>query len=261
MQSSGEDRHRETLRDSQIPLKMLLKESPLLPGYQVIKLEGDAVFRWRARFSNWVSIKLEDYDHPDFTKNQVELTKKLHSCWEWKEIIEDNAEQLKGFTQIKDIIYQKEPYLRIARTDHPEDNIGIHRDTHYGATENEWVVWVPLTDSISGGELRILPCSHREPEEAYPWTQSNDPAVEKGSEKHWLGFRYAPKKMSKEVEDSCVRVPCFFGEAILFNCACVHGQIVNKAPWTRFSVDIRIADKNSDIQRNRGLHGDIYVEL
>lgn len=229
-------------------------------GYHVFTLEGDAVFRLKGRLMQNIG-NMEAFDHKDFTKKQVELMKKLHGMWEWKEIVEDNKEKIAYFTGIENVLYQKEPYLRIARTNKPEDNLGIHRDSHYGASDKEWVLWVPLTNATRGGELRILPTSHLEPDEAYPWTKEENTEVLKGSEKHWLGFRYAHKKMSKEVEDSCVPVPCLVGEGILFNCACVHGQKINLAPWTRFSMDIRLADKNADIQRNRGLHGEIYAEL
>lgn len=229
-------------------------------GFQRIDLKGDAVYRLKSRLEAHTG-PLELYDASDFTQKHVELMKKIHQMWEWKEIIEDNADQINYFAGIVNLLYQKEPYLRIARTGRPEDNIGIHRDTHYGASDKEWVLWVPLTNATRGGELRLIPASHKEPDERYPWVQVENPEVEKGSDKHWLGFRYAPKKMSPETEALCVPVPCFVGEAILFNCACVHGQIVNKAPWTRFSIDIRLADEKSDIQRNRGLHGDLYARL
>ena len=229
-------------------------------GFVRFDLKGDAAFRLKGRLETHVG-PLEHYDSADFTKDHVDLTKKLHQMWEWREVLQDNLSQIRYFTGIDKLLYQKEPYLRIARTDRPEDNIGIHRDTHYGASIEEWVLWFPLTNAIKGGELRILGGSHNDPEERYPWVQEENPEVEKEGDKHWLGFRYAPKKMSAETEALCSPVPCFVGEAILFNCACVHGQKVNKAPWTRFSVDVRITDKDSNAQKTRGLHGDLYAEL
>lgn len=229
-------------------------------GFLCFKLNGDAVFRLKARMEGQIG-KLEDFDSENFTQEHVKLTKKLHEMWEWKEIIEENADRIKHFAGISTLLYQKEPYLRIARSFVREDNIGIHRDTHYGATTDEWVLWIPLTAATAGGELKLIAGSHNEGDDVYPWTQEPDPTVEVGSDKHWLGFRYAPKKMSKETEDKCSSVPCFLGEAILFNSGCVHGQIVNRAPWTRFSIDIRVCDVNANVQKTRGLHGEIYASL
>ena len=234
------------MRDSQIPL-----------GYEVIKLAGDAHYRLIARLSCSVG-DLNVFDPDDLTEAQVKLTKKMHVFCEWKEIIEDNKPIIQELTGIENLMYQKEPYLRIARPFNFEDNIGIHRDTHYGATKDEWVLWVPLTQATDGAELRILPESHLRDDEYYPWVYK-DSDVKKGSDKHWLGFRYRPKVMELETESKCLPISCRVGEAILFNCACVHGQKVNKAPWTRFSIDIRLTDRDANVQRNRGLHGDLYV--
>lgn len=229
-----------------------------LIGFTVLKLQGDAVFRLRARLAAVLG-DLEGYRPDDLTGAQVAATKRLHRMWEWREILDENFDSL-AVVVGDDLLYQGEPYLRIARPGRPDDNIGIHRDTHYGASAAEWVLWVPLTEATSGAEMRILPRSHLEPEEAFPWRQA-PAACERGSERHWLGFRYAPKRMSPEVEAQALPVACHVGEAILFNSACVHGQVVNAAPWTRISMDIRLVDAKAPIQRSRGLHGDLYRPL
>lgn len=230
-------------------------------GYEVIRLRGDAPQRLRARLQSLLGVLLEDYaPDGDISAEQVAVSKRLHSMWEWKEILTENVDQFKDVIG-GNLLYQQEPYLRIARPGRTEDQVGIHRDTHYGSSAHEWVLWVALTDTLPGAELRILPGSHVAPDEAYPWTQDASADCEQGSDKHWLGFRYAPKRMSAEVEAATVPVPCKVGEAILFNCNAVHGQIVNSSPHTRFSVDIRMVDAGAKIEVKRGIHGNIYVPL
>ena len=228
-------------------------------GYELLTLRGDAVYRLRDRMAAILG-SLWSYAPESMIEPQVAASKRLHRMAEWLEIIEELAPVL---TEVvgADLLYQKEPYLRIARPGRREDAIGIHRDTHYGASPSEWVVWVPLTNATDGAELRIMPNSHLLPESAFPWTQDGPADCEKGSDKHWLGFRYSPKRMAPDVEAMALPVPCRLGQAILFNSACVHGQVVNAAPWTRVSIDIRVVDAKAEIQGRRGLHGDLYEPL
>jgi ectoine hydroxylase-related dioxygenase (phytanoyl-CoA dioxygenase family) len=234
----------------------------LIPdGYKVVRLNGDAVFRLRDRLGNAIGHLQSLWMHDeDITAEQVAASKQLHAMSEWREVLLDNEELFLEAVG-EEILYQREPYLRVARPGRLQDQIGIHRDTHYGASSHEWVLWIPLTDATDGAELRILPGSHLKDEDAYPWTQASVPACERGSEKHWLGFRYAPKRMSAEVEAQTVPVPCPLGSAILFNSACVHGQIVNRAPWTRVSIDVRLVDASAPIEWTRGLRGSLYEPL
>lgn len=229
-------------------------------GYGVINLNGDAVIRLRERVKTLLG-PLESYaPNGDITAEQVAASKKLHAMQEWRAILTENAELLKA-TVGDELLYQREPYLRIARPGKREDQVGIHRDTHYGTSPHEWVLWIALTNATDGAEMRILPGSHLETDEAYPWTQEPSADCQRGSDKHWLGFRYAPKRMSADVEAQALPVPCKVGEAILFNSNAVHGQIVNTAPWTRISVDIRLVDARSPITLERGLHGKLYEPL
>lgn len=229
-------------------------------GYEVLTLRGDAVYRLRDRMANTLGALHSLWQHVgEIAAEQVAASKRLHAMPEWTEILHEHEETLREVVG-EELLYQCEPYLRVARPGRVQDQIGIHRDTHYGASEHEWVLWIPLTSATAGAELRILPGSHLEPEGAYQWTQEAG-ACERGSDKHWLGFRYAPKRMSAEVEAATVPVPCELGQAILFNSACVHGQIVNLAPWTRVSMDVRIVDALAPIQAERGLHGSLYRPL
>ena len=228
-----------------------------IDGYTVIQLTGNHHYRLRDAMYQYLPYGFHAYNSEHSTENHVRLTKALYGLPQWRDLIYANREAVHGVLG-GDILYQREPYLRIARPGVVEDQIGIHRDTHYGASPHEWVLWFPLTDAVGGAELRILPGSHLQPDDAYPWTATPISGVEKGSDKQWLGFRYSLKKMSDEVENATVPVPCKLGQAILFNSACVHGQKVNNASWTRFSVDVRFVSASDNANQNRGLHGALY---
>ncbi len=230
-----------------------------LDGYEVLDLAGNGVERLIEGFHLLVC-NLRRLNPRDLVKEQVWLTRELHYRLTFERRLLDNATMLR-YVVGEDVAFERTPYLRIARPQRPEDNIGIHRDTHYGASPAEWVLWIPLTDATNGAELRILPGSWNKPENAYPWIQTNVGGVEKGSEKHWLGFRYAPKRMSEETEAACIPIPCRVGQAILFNSASVHGQIVNTAPWTRVSIDIRLISESAQVKSAAGVRGKQYEPL
>ena len=61
---------------------------------------------------------------------------------------------LKEFTGI-DIHIQKNPFLRIARPNKIEDNIGFHRDTLYGQSQFEVSVHVPLVNLDKSFMLKV----------------------------------------------------------------------------------------------------------
>ena len=229
-------------------------------GYEVIDLTGDGVIRL-VEAMTLAAGHLPRLNPSDLVKEQTRLTHYLHDriAHRWERILLDNASHLRQVVG-EDVAFERTPYLRIARSGMPEDNIGIHRDTHYGASPAEWVLWIPLTEATDGAELRILPGSWTEPEEAYPWTQEPS-EVAKGSEKHWLGFLYAPKRMNADTEARCIPIPCRVGQAILFNSASVHGQIVNTAPWTRVSMDIRLISESAMVKSAAGVRGKHYQPL
>lgn len=225
-------------------------------GFSVFELDGNDAAGLRRELAKLAG-PLETYAPEDFTKRNLELVRAMHQLPQWRNSLRKNRGVLEEVVG-PELMYQREPYMRILRRDRPDDSVGFHRDTHYGAALDEWVLWMPLTDAVDGAELRILPGSHLEPEEAYPWTQEQGDC-ERGSARHWLGFMWAPKRMAKEVERQCIPVPCMVGEAILFNTNCVHGIEVNRAPWTRWSIDIRLVDASK--VRQRGIHGEMFEKL
>lgn len=224
-------------------------------GYGVLPIGTGVVQALRRELEAGVG-PLETFAPADFRPRVADVVKQFHGMG-WKQLLLEQRAALEAVVGAP-LLYQQKPYMRVHRSGVAEDSVGIHRDTHYGATPREWVLWVPLTEAIDGAELTILPGSHLQPEEAYPWTQEK--GVERYSLDHWLGFMWAPKKMAKAVEDSCVPVACRIGEAILFNTNCVHGIQVNRAPWTRWSFDIRLTHAAAELKKH-GIHGEIYAPL
>jgi len=92
-----------------------------------------------------------------------------------------------------DIMVQYMPYLRLARPNRPEDNIGYHKDTQYGQTPYELAVHVPFVDLDADSSLIVISGSHLAPESDYQSVAGITTHVTKGSTDHMLGKPYAPK--------------------------------------------------------------------
>jgi len=160
-----------------------------------------------------------------------------------------------------DLHVQKYPYVRVARPGLRQDNIGVHRDTQYGASPYELSVWIPYGDLDEGGALRVLPGSHLLPERDFEFEQRPDPVVTKGSQKHKLGFPYAPKALKGDVESRMQPVPIRLGEMLIFSLSLVHGQTINAGAVTRLSTDIRLVNSLAPIEWQRSVHADYYEPL
>lgn len=191
-------------------------------------------------------VPLEEYHlhvHDDeiHTELQILLTKVYREMDFGPEII---SRQLPVFRELlgPDLFVQANPYLRIARPQKEQDNIGYHRDTFYGGSPFELSVMVPFVDLPAESSLSVLPGSHIHSESRYPTEQiiNPDAAVRKGTAKHQLGFLYAPKMMSSEVHDQMVPISLKLGQALVFSLSTVHGSRVNKGKISRWSSDIRV---------------------
>ena len=154
-----------------------------------------------------------------------------------------------------DLLVQKDPFLRIARPNKENDNIGFHRDTVYGQSPYEISILITLVDLNTKECLKYLPRSHLKSDKKFQFLESVNSSVQKGSKKHKLGFPYSPKipKIKSEDFDS----PSLkFGQAIIFSPSIVHGQKINKGKNTRFSFDFRVVNKfapiNIQTKSNRG---------
>ncbi len=141
-----------------------------------------------------------------------------------------------------DLLVQVNPYLRMARPGKPQDNIGYHRDTFYGASPYELSVWIPYVDLPAESSLSVLSGSHIRPERDFPVTQTQSAEVKKGSDLHKIGFPYAPKVMDADPVANIQAVPVKAGEALIFSLATVHGSTLNGGTTSRWSTDIRVVN-------------------
>jgi ectoine hydroxylase-related dioxygenase (phytanoyl-CoA dioxygenase family) len=172
-------------------------------------------------------------------------------------IVERSVESFKVLLGL-DLHIQKYPYVRISRPKKYQDNIGIHRDTHYGCSPYEVSVSIPFTTVPAKGSLGVLSGTHLLAEDALPFEQVKSPNVEKNSTKHKLGFLYAPKVMSDEVRQSIKPIALKVGQALAFSLSLVHGQEINQSKGTRISTDVRLVNSFAPIQWSRNVHSDYY---
>ena len=208
--------------------------------------------------------RLEDYhkevtDDDLHTRIQTDFTELFQARGYGRQIV---AGSLDGFRKIlgSDLHVQKYPYVRIARPGLAQDNIGIHRDTHYGCSPYEVSVSIPFTDVPAKGALGVLTGSHTIAESELPVTQISS-GIGKGSTKHKLGFLYAPKVMSSEVRAKVKPVRVAVGQALVFSLSLVHGQEINRSQNTRITTDIRLVNSFAPIAWSRTVHGDYYEPL
>jgi ectoine hydroxylase-related dioxygenase (phytanoyl-CoA dioxygenase family) len=190
------------------------------------------------------NISLEEYhleaqDDAFHTEIQVRMTQFFREQKWALRIFERQVEFLRRFIGL-DILVQANPYLRMARPFKKQDNIGYHRDTFYGGSPYEVSVFIPFVDLEKESSLSVLSGTHVDPESKFPTTPTVDPVVSKGSEKHGLGFLYAPKLMDPSIEEKMRAIPLKVGQALLFSLSTVHGSVENRGATTRWSTDARI---------------------
>lgn len=171
-----------------------------------------------------------------------------------------NLEFFRRFVGL-DLHIQRYPYLRAVRPGRARDAVPLHRDTYYGASPYELSVVVPFTDMGSAAALRVISGSHVEPDESYPYTQTRNPEVEIGSSRHQLGYAYAPRLLSPELDERAEAICVRPGQALLFSLALVHGGGTNSGTATRFSTDIRLVNSLAPVNFSRGVRTDYFVPL
>jgi len=151
-----------------------------------------------------------------------------------------------------DIMVQYRPYLRMARPEKTQDNIGYHRDTQYGQTPYELAVHIPFVDLDENSSLRVISGSHILPESAFPIIEGVETTVTKGSLDHKMGKPYSPRRMplpdGMKTEPLSMRV----GQAALFSPAIFHGQELNQGNVTRVTTDVRFVNSNADVELRLG---------
>jgi ectoine hydroxylase-related dioxygenase (phytanoyl-CoA dioxygenase family) len=160
-----------------------------------------------------------------------------------------------------DLCIQTNPYLRVARPGVAGDNIGLHRDTFYGASPYELSVVVPYTDLDEGGALRVLSGSQGTPENEIRFHEVNVDGVERGSPRHLAGIPYIARVVSPEIASKAVPVPTTVGQVLIFGLATVHGQEINQGAGTRVTTDIRIVNALAPFVVNRAGDEAYYTPL
>lgn len=209
--------------------------------------------------------RIEDYHlHVAEDERHFALQKRL-SDWYWNSalgpgLLEADAQVFRDVMGA-DLCIQARPYLRIARPGKIQDNVSVHRDTHYGGSPYEVSVHVPFTETGPEGSLGVISGSHLEAESAYPYVETRSPNVERNSVMHQMGFLYAPKKMRAEDIARLEPTDTHLGEALVFSLASVHGQVVNKSTVTRFSTDIRVVNAFAPIDWARLADKGYYKEF
>jgi len=210
-------------------------------------------------------VQLETYheavdDDDQHIQIQAHLTELLRSQAWHVEIFRRNTSvfaELLG----PDLDIQKLPYLRIARPNKTQDNIGFHRDTVYGGSPYELSVFVPFVNVEVGMALQVEPGSHLKGESEIPFVQIQNPdkSVVKGSTKHKIGFPYAPQVLAEDYPLNMVAIPLRLGQVLVFTLALLHGAVVNQSRMTRWSTDVRI--KNAFAPVGARASADIYMPL
>lgn len=158
-----------------------------------------------------------------------------------------------------DLEIQTEPYLRITRPFKPKDNIGFHRDTFYGTGPGEISTLIPFIDLTAKNTLSVFPKSHIIPDHCFSLNQIINEDVPKNSQKHKMGFLYAPKLMNPEIKKNMIPIPLKKGQALVFMLSIVHGSEENQDSYPRWSTDIRV--KNSLIPLNANMKANYYQIL
>jgi sporadic carbohydrate cluster 2OG-Fe(II) oxygenase len=155
-----------------------------------------------------------------------------------------------------DLDIQAKPHLRIARPNKPQDNIGFHRDTDYGASAYELSCLVSLTNLNKFEAIQLIPASHSLTDIKVTAIKNKD--SEKGSINHQLGVPYFLKTLADDnLKAKLIPIPMKIGEILCFSLAIMHGQETNKGSDTRWSFDARI--KNSFIKS--GSRKDYYINF
>ena len=209
--------------------------------------------------------RLDDYHaHVEDRERHIGILYDL-SSWYWEKQLGRSivAANLDLFRKLvgADLHIQNRPYLRAVRPGCDEDATPIHRDIYYGASPYEVSVFIPFTDVSAANAMRVISGSHLAPDSDYPFEQHVSPDVAMRSQKHQLGFPYAPRLLDPSLEEKAEPVPLNVGQALVFCLALVHGGGINKGDRTRFSSDIRVVNSLAPVKLSRGVDDGYFAPL
>jgi sporadic carbohydrate cluster 2OG-Fe(II) oxygenase len=233
-------------------------------GYVVLKLTNTDSL---TKFKNKLLLKVQDIlDNKNITLENIHqyikseqekidiqytINKMVWEDADYKNIILENIDLFYRLIG-RDLDIQTQPYVRVARPHCPEDNIGYHRDSFYGNSVYEISVWIPLVNIDEKSALNISESSHLLGK--IPYTKVTSEEVEKGDRKNSLGFQYAPKIIDKSFSFSKRPIPLNESEILVFSLGLLHGQEVNEAEITRWSIDIRLKNSFTPTQTKDGYY-------
>ncbi|MCH9614499.1 MAG: hypothetical protein SP1CHLAM54_15400 [Chlamydiia bacterium] len=221
----------------------LLDATPLLETRAKLEDHLATLLGERIALEDYHKLVKEDEFHISLQTQMTEFYRKGKFA---KKVIKA---QLPFFTKLVgiDLLVQQFPYLRMARPEKSQDNVGYHRDTFYGGSPYEISVILPFVECDAGMTLKVMPKSHILSEELFQTKQEISADVVKGSDKHNLGFLYAPKMMDKSTEEKMVPVPIKLGQVLMFSLSIVHGCVINKGTNTRWTSDVRLLNALSPV--------------
>jgi hypothetical protein len=141
-----------------------------------------------------------------------------------------------------DLMVQYYPYFRVARPFERGDNIGYHKDTHYGQTPYELAVHIPFVDLDDKSAIRVISGTHLLSENVFEKITVDGKPIKKGDIENLIGRPYFPRYL--KVPDGMGTIPLVMkvGQAAIFSPAIFHGQEVNEGDITRLSCDIRFVN-------------------
>ncbi len=156
-----------------------------------------------------------------------------------------------------DVDIQSYPHLRISRPNIREDNVGFHRDIEYGASINEFSLWIPFHDVSKGSGMFIYPDSISAGYKGFQ-IEKLDTEIAPGSKKNYSGLPYATNNviLSESQRAKLVEPPVSFGQILVIPLLSVHGSELNTSITTRWSIDIRVCnsyaiDQLSTLEKRR----------
>lgn len=160
-----------------------------------------------------------------------------------------------------DIMVQYNPYLRIARPNKPQDNIGYHKDTQYGQSPYELAVHIPFVDLNKKSAIRVISGSHLMAERAFSAVTPEGPRIEKGSIENHIGRPYMPKCLAMPEGMEITPLSVKVGQAAIFTPAIFHGQEVNEGSVTRVSCDLRFVNSRAPVELKQGKVHAGYIQV
>lgn len=227
-------------------------EQFLQNGWMVVDLVDPApIFEVRRQLEDHLfhvtnkRIPLEEYhkiaeDDAFHTQTQIQMTAFFRKEKLARKVLEKQAEFFNRLVGL-DTLIQLSPYLRMTRPGKKQDNVGYHRDTFYGGSPYEVSVILPFVECDPKMSLKVISGSHVLSEKLFPVVQQQSD-IAKGSDKHKLGFLYAPKLMDPNVEKEMQSVHLKLGQILIFSLSTVHGSVENQGENTRWSSDVRVVN-------------------